>query len=421
MASTASSSPAPASSALHTLIVGGGAAGFFAAANLGESCPGHRITLVERSAKVLEKVRISGGSRCNVTHAEYDPRQLVKAYPRGEKALKGPFHTFAAGDTVGWFHDRGIALKTEDDGRMFPTTDDSMTIVNCLRDSALRAGVRVRTRAGLADLAPSAGKWVATLEDGERIVADRVLLAPGSTPKLWALLESLGHKVVPPVPSLFTFRCKDERILHLPGLSVDPAEVRVSGTKLRESGPLLITHWGFSGPAILRTSAWGARQLADLAYDFELLVNWVPKENPESMAEALLKLAREHGKRQVLTRSEWGLPLRLWKSLGEAAEISEDLRWADLSKKLARTFAEQLCRCSFRVQGKSTFKEEFVTAGGIDLREINFKTMESKLLPGIFFAGEFIDIDAITGGYNFQAAWTTAFLAAKAIAQTINC
>lgn len=407
----------PSSKNSHTLIVGGGAAGFFAAVNLGEMAPGHRITLVERSAKLMEKVRISGGSRCNVTHAEYNPRELVKSYPRGEKALKGPFHTFAAGDTVAWFHDRGVELKTEEDGRMFPTTDDSMTIVNCLKEAAIAAGVRIRTRANLTGLRQNKGRWTATLENGEVLTADRVLLAPGSAFKLWDLLESLGHSIVPPVPSLFTFRCKDDRIRHLPGLSVDPAVVSVPGTKLRESGPVLITHWGFSGPAILRTSAWGARELAARQYDFPLRISWVPSENMESMVEILRGKARENAKRQVHTRPEFGLPTRLWKSLAEAAGISENLRWADLSKKQSRALAEELTQGKFQVRGKSTFKEEFVTAGGINLKEVNFKTMESKILPGIHFAGEFLDIDAITGGFNFQAAWTTAYLAAKALAE----
>ena len=409
------------SSTPHTLIVGGGAAGFFTAINLGEACPGHRITLIERSAKLLEKVRISGGSRCNVTHAEYDPKQLAKSYPRGEKALKGPFHTFAAGDTVGWFFDRGVELKTEEDGRMFPVTDDSMTIVTCLKDAAQKAGVHVRTRSSLSDLRRQGERWVAMLENGEQINADRVLLAPGSAPKLWTLFERLGHRIISPVPSLFTFRCKDERIRHLPGLSMDPVEVTVPGTKLRESGPLLITHWGFSGPAILRTSAWGARDLADRQYDFTLRINFSPQHHPESMAEALRKLAREKPKRQIAARPEFGVPTRLWKSLVEAAAIPEIQRWADLSKKQTRALSEQLTRAEFQIRGKSTFKEEFVTAGGIDLKEINFKTMESKVLPGIHFAGEFIDVDAITGGFNFQAAWTTAFIAAKAIGETLKC
>ncbi len=408
------------SSKFHVIVVGGGAAGFFFAANLGEQRPDFRITLLERSGKLLEKVRISGGGRCNVCHTEYDPRQLVKAYPRGDKALRGPFHRFCSGDTVGWFEDRGVSIKTEDDGRMFPTTDNSESIVQALMFAAEQAGVQVRTRSTVVGLERIREKWQVHLAKGQSIMGDAVLFAPGSSPKLWEMFAELGHTIVPPVPSLFTFRCQDPRIHGLPGLSVDPAEVRVEGTKLKESGPVLITHWGFSGPAVLRTSAWGARELAQRSYNFTLRINWVAGQHNEGMQEALRALAEREGKRMVTKRSYFNLPLRLWQRLVEAAGIDEEKRWVEVGKKERNRLAEELTAGRFEVRGKSTFKEEFVTCGGISLKEVDFRTMESKILPGVYFAGEFLDVDAITGGFNFQAAWTTAWIAAQSLIVNID-
>lgn len=402
----------------HVVVVGGGAAGFFAAANLGALRPDLRITILERSGKVLEKVRISGGGRCNVCHAEYDPRQLVKSYPRGNKALRGPFHRFASGDTQAWFEDRGVSIKTEDDGRMFPTSDNSESIVNALLLAVEQAGVKVRTRANVASLHFEQNRWNIRLQGGQGVIADAVILAPGSSPKLWQHLSKLGHRLVPPVPSLFTFNCQDPRIEGLQGLSVDPAEVRIEGTKLRESGPVLITHWGFSGPAVLRCSAWGARELEKLNYAFTLKISWVPGHHGESMREALQAMAQQESRRIIAKRPAFGLPLRLWQRLLEAAGIREDQRWADLGRKSLHKLVEELTAGRFEVKGKSTFKEEFVTAGGIALPDVDFRTMESKLLPRLYFAGEFLDVDAITGGFNFQAAWTTAWIAAHAIAES---
>ena len=396
------------------VVVGGGAAGFFAAINCAEQFPDCEVVILERAKEVLGKVRISGGGRCNVCHEEYDPRELVKSYPRGAKALIGPFHRFCTGDTVGWYYERGVELKTEEDGRMFPVTDSSATIVDCLWGSAIAAGVEVKTQVNVKDLEQTAdGKWKLDCGKAGHFEADAVLLAPGSNPRIWNMLEALGHSIVPPVPSLFTFNVKDPRIEGLMGLSVPAAEVRVAGTKLLASGPLLVTHWGFSGPAVLRVSAWGARELNALNYNFEMRLNWTPAHHMESMIEALGACRKDSARQQVVLRPQFGLPKRLWRRLCEAARIPEALRWADLSNAQLRALAAELTDGRYPVRGKSTFKEEFVTAGGVALKEVNFKTMESKVLPGIFFAGEVLNIDAITGGFNFQAAWTTGWLAAK--------
>lgn len=399
----------------NIVLVGGGAAGFFAAINLAEQRPDYKITLVERSKKVLEKVRISGGGRCNVCHAEFDPRELVKAYPRGGKALRGPFTRFCSGDTVGWYADRGVDLKIEDDGRMFPVSNSSSTILECLQDSAERAGVRVLLSHAVERIEQHNG-WLVHLKAGSSLRADAVVMAPGSSPQMWKMLQRLGHTIVPAVPSLFTFNIKDSRLADLPGLSVPLAQIKVLGTSLKEEGPLLITHWGLSGPAILKTSAWGARILNEKGYQFEIQVAWVPGKNPEAIADELRSVAKSQVRKTILSNSQFGLPNRLWKRLGETAGIRPDQRWADLNKAQTRALATELTAGRYQVNGKSTFKEEFVTAGGVSLKEINFKTMESKLFPGLYFAGEFMDIDAITGGYNFQAAWTTSWIAAQSIA-----
>jgi predicted Rossmann fold flavoprotein len=401
----------------HTVVVvGGGAAGYFAAIACAEAAPKLRVILLERAAKVLGKVKISGGGRCNVCHAEYDPRELVKSYPRGSKALLGPFHRFCSGDTQGWFESRGVALKTEPDGRMFPVTDSSQTIIDCLTGAAAEAGVEVFTQSNVTALQPQpSGKWsVSTTR--EDYICDRVLLAPGSNNRIWDLLADLGHHIVPPVPSLFTLNIKDERLQGLPGIATE-AEVRATGTKLHESGPLLVTHWGLSGPAVLRLSAWGARILAERKHQFELRVNWVPGHHPQSMEDALRQLREAHPRQQLGTRSRFDLPGRLWKRLVEAAGIPEDRKWAETGNAQLRKLAAELCDGLYQVAGKSTFKEEFVTAGGVRLSEVNFRTMESKLLPGLYLAGEILDIDAITGGFNFQAAWTTGWIAGQALAE----
>jgi predicted Rossmann fold flavoprotein len=400
---------------LHIVVVGGGAAGFFAAIRCAEQNPTCRVTILERGAEFLEKVRISGGGRCNVCPSEFNPRELVKYYPRGGKALIGPFNTFCSGDTVGWFEGRGVALKTEDDGRMFPVTDDSETIVRCLVDAARRAGVEMLAKQTVVRIAPHEGRWQIEFPRTQPLLADRVLLAPGATKTIWAVLEQLGHTIAPPVPSLFTFHIQDPRIEGLQGLSVPLATVGVS-KGLEATGPLLITHWGMSGPAILKLSAWGARNLAALGYQFELQVNWLGEGTVEQMADRLRREKDAQARRKVQGKNPFDLPNRLWNTLCTAARISDHANWADLSKPQLQALATELVAGTYRVTGKSTFKDEFVTCGGVALDEVNFKTMESKLLPGLFFAGEVLDIDAVTGGYNFQAAWTTGWIAGTAIA-----
>jgi predicted Rossmann fold flavoprotein len=399
---------------LHIGVVGGGAAGFFAAIRCAELHPDARITILERGGDFLEKVRISGGGRCNVCPSEFIPRELVKYYPRGGKELLGPFNVFCSGDTVGWFEGRRVKLKTEEDGRMFPVTDDSETIVRCLMDAAQAAGIILLNKRTVTGLSRVSGRWRIELARENMLMVDRVLLAPGSSKAIWDALEKLGHAIEPPVPSLFTFNIKDPRIDGLQGLSVEDVHVRINKA-LCAQGPLLITHWGMSGPAILKLSAWGARILADVAYQFEIEVNWLGRLSLEEMLDRLREEKEAQGRRKVFGKSPFDLPSRLWNSLCTAAKISEAANWGDLNKQQVQAIAQELVAGKYKVTGKSTFKEEFVTCGGVRLSEVNFKTMESKLHPGLFFAGEVLDIDALTGGYNFQGAWTTGWVAGSAI------
>lgn len=400
------------------VVVGGGAAGFFAAIRCAELNPNAEVTILERGRNVLEKVKISGGGRCNVTHACWTPAELVKHYPRGEKELRGPFHQFSCGDTVDWFEKRGIKLKIEEDGRMFPVTDDSQTIIDCLWNSARQAHVNIITslRVDSIYFDEKLNAWKITSEENI-FLADKILLASGSNTRIWEMLQNMGHTIIKPVPSLFTFNIKDARIRDLPGISVPEAVVQVKNSKLNAKGPLLITHWGMSGPAILRLSAWGARELADLKYQFTILVNWLNLK-PEEVQDKLITFKSEHSKKQVHANPMFGISQRLWKSFVTAANIPEEKKWADVSKKELNALIHQLCNAEFQVNGKSTFKEEFVTAGGVDLKEVNFKTFESKLFPGLYMAGEVLNIDAITGGFNFQAAWTGGWIAGEAMSKS---
>lgn len=395
------------------IIIGGGAAGFFAAITCAETYPDVKVTILERGKTVLGKVKISGGGRCNLTHACFEPRPLTKFYPRGEKALLGPFHQFCSGDTVGWFEDRGVKTKIESDGRMFPVTDDSQTIIDCLVKSARRAGVDILTGMRVTDFYQNPDhpeKWIIETPS-KKFHADKLMLATGSNPKIWNHLEKIGHQIVPPVPSLFTFNIKDNRIKDLAGLSVPNATIKVQSTKLNASGPLLITHWGLSGPAILKLSAWGARVLHDMNYDFGIQINWLGTENFNTISEALKKEKSTSGARLVVKYPQFSLPRRLWQRMVATAGIPDDRKWADLSKQQLNKLSHELTQGEYHVKGKSTFKEEFVTAGGILLKEVNFKNFSSKKLPNLFFAGEVLNIDAITGGFNFQAAWTGGYLA----------
>lgn len=396
------------------LIIGGGAAGFFTAINVVENNPTLKVAILERGKSVLEKVRISGGGRCNVTHACFVPNELVKFYPRGEKELRGPFHQFCSGDTIEWFEKHGVTLKIEEDGRMFPETDSSQTIIDCFLNTTKKLGIDVLTQNSVQSIYQTETHFKVQTNT-TTFLAEKVVITTGSNPKIWEMLESLGHSIVSAVPSLFTFNIKDNRIKDLMGLSTF-ASVKIKKSKLEASGPLLITHWGMSGPAILRLSAWGARELFDKNYHFAILVNWLNETSFEECIDLLKKIKLENAKKIISKKSPFDMPNRLWENLVLASGISEEMKWADCNKIQLNTLANQLTSGEFQVNGKSTFKEEFVTAGGIDLKEVNFKTMESKVIPNLYFAGEILNIDAITGGFNFQNAWTGGFIISQSIA-----
>jgi predicted Rossmann fold flavoprotein len=395
------------------IIVGGGAAGFFTAINIVEKNPKLKAAILERGSEVLSKVRISGGGRCNVTHACFEPNELVKFYPRGEKELRGPFHQFCSGDTVEWFNNHGVELKIEADGRMFPVSNSSQTIIDCFLKATQKLGIAVLTGQSVQSIFKKDKIWKIETQK-ENYISEKLILATGSNPKIWEMLQTFGHAIVNPVPSLFTFNIKDSRIKELPGVSAI-VSVKVKDTKLTTTGPLLITHWGMSGPAILKLSAWGARILSEKNYQFTIFVNWLNDIETDEVEKILKDLKQEHAKKTVSKKSPFEITNRLWESLVLASGIDTETKWADLSKIQLLNLSNQLTNSSFNVNGKSTFKEEFVTAGGIDLKEINFKTMESKLHENLFFAGEIMNIDAVTGGFNFQNAWTSGFILANAI------
>lgn len=398
------------------VIVGGGAAGFFAAITCAEQRPDVGVTILERSRHVLAKVRVSGGGRCNVTTSITEPAELVRHYPRGGRELRGPFTRFGPADVADWFTRRGVRLKTEPDERVFPTTDRSATIVNCLLDAARSAGVAVRTQAGVRDIQRAGNGLAVSLDFGERLQCDRLLLATGGDRRSLALAAGLGHSIVPPVPSLFTFNIRDHRLADLAGIAVDDVRLRLASSKLEQRGSLLITHWGLSGPAVLKLSAWGARALHDADYRADLTVNWLGEASEQVVID---RLTAARSARAVDTGMPPGLPrlpARLWTRLIEAAGIAPSTRWAELSRRGMQQLAEQLTRGVFRIGGKSTFKEEFVTCGGVSLREVDFATMASRVCPALHLAGEVLDIDGETGGFNFQSAWTTGRLAGMAMA-----
>ncbi|MFK5958724.1 MAG: NAD(P)/FAD-dependent oxidoreductase [Lutibacter sp.] len=396
------------------IVIGGGAAGFFAAINAAELNPEIEVLILEGSNKVLQKVKVSGGGRCNITHACFTPNELIEFYPRGKKELRGPFHQFMTGDTMEWFENRGVPLKIEDDNRVFPESNSSQTIIDCFLDSAKNAGVKVQTSTRVEAVEKNEEKFVIKTAS-EDFIADYLLIATGSNAKVWSMLEGFGHTIVEPVPSLFTFNIYDNRIKDIPGISVPKATVKVIGSKLGAKGPLLITHWGLSGPGILKLSAWGAVELYQKGYSFEIEVNWL-STNPETVLNILKSVKKEQAKKQVIVRSAFAeIPKRLWEQLVVASQISSDTQWAQLSNKELENLANQLAKCTFKVSGKSTFKDEFVTAGGINLKEIDFKRFESKLHKNLFFAGEILNIDAVTGGFNFQNAWTGGWIAANAV------
>lgn len=405
-------------SSKRIVIAGGGAAGFFAALTCAEMSGDAEILILEKSSHFLSKVKISGGGRCNVTHADFDPREFSKRYPRGERALISAFGKFQARDTVAWFENRGVKLKIENDGRMFPTTDSSQTIIDCLLNSARRAGIKMKTDCAVETVSRrQGGGFQITLSDGENLACDKLLLATGGcrTPALGQLAVSLGHQLEPPVPSLFTFHVATPWLRTLAGVSVERVEAFVAGTKLRETGALLVTHWGLSGPVILRLSAWGARDLHALDYSFPLRINWLPGLDAERIAAEFQSRQKSQPAKLIVNSPMAPLPARLWEQLVLAADIAGDVRWSGFSRSAQHQLIQQLLRSEFPVTGKSLNKDEFVTCGGVKLSEVNFKTMESTLCPGLFFAGEVLDIDGITGGFNFQSAWTTGWLAGKAM------
>jgi predicted Rossmann fold flavoprotein len=398
----------------NIIVIGGGAAGFFTAINLAEKNPKLKIAILERGKEVLSKVRISGGGRCNVTHACFEPNELVKFYPRGEKELRGPFHQFASGDTIEWFERHGVALKIEEDGRMFPESNSSQTIIDCFLQATQKLNIAVLTGQSVQSIFKKDDFWKVETPN-EQYLTEKLIMATGSNPKIWEMLQNFGHAVVNPVPSLFTFNIKDPRIKELPGVATQ-VTVTVKDSKLTSTGPLLITHWGMSGPAILKLSAWGARILHDKNYQFTIFVNWLNDVEPEEAEKLLKDIKHEHAKKAVAKKSPFEFPNRLWESIALAAGIENETKWADVSKIQLQNLVSQLTKAAFQVNGKSTFKDEFVTAGGIDLKEINFKTMQSKLHNNLYFAGEIVNIDAITGGFNFQNAWTSGFIVANALA-----
>jgi predicted Rossmann fold flavoprotein len=400
-------------------VAGGGAAGFFAAITCAEANPAAAVTLYEATAHPLAKVRVSGGGRCNATHACFEPRELVGHYPRGGRELLGPFHRFGPRETIAWFAERGVDLKTEADGRMFPTTDDSATILGCLQAAAARAGVRVVTRVGVASAERAPTGFAVRLTGGETVPARRLLLATGGNRGSAGLTiaGALGHTIVPPVPSLFTFHCDDARLRGIEGVVAPDATVAVPGTRWRARGPVLVTHWGLSGPAILKLSAWAARDLHAADYRFPLAVNWAGAATGPEVMSALVAERSTHPRRQVATANPFGLPARLWERLVAAAGLAADAQWASVSNAALRALAAQTGSAELAVSGKSMNKEEFVTCGGIALPEVDFATMESRLCPGLHFAGEVLDVDGVTGGFNFQAAWTTGWHAGHALAR----
>jgi len=404
----------------RVLVAGGGAAGFFAAIACAEADPAAEVSLHEATAHLLAKVRVSGGGRCNVTHACFDARELARSYPRGGRELIGPLSRFGPADTVAWFRARGVDLKAEADGRMFPVTDDSSTIVDCLQAAARSAGVRVATGSALRALAGAGAprRFAATLSSGEVVATDRVLLATGggkSSAGL-AIAAALGHAVEPPVPSLFTFHVDDPRLKGLEGLACPAAVAAVPAIRQRAAGPILITHWGLSGPGILRLSAWGARGLHDLGYRFGLEVNWADPRSTEQATADLQAERLTHPRRRVASANPWSIPARLWERLVAAAGLGTTAAWAGVGNDRLRELALQATAGKFAVAGKSMNKEEFVTCGGVRLAEVNMATMESRVCPGLYFAGEVLDLDGITGGFNFQAAWTTGWQAGRALA-----
>lgn len=397
------------------IIIGAGAAGIFGAINIAAKNPAAEVIVLEKSSKLLAKVKISGGGRCNVTNVCSEPKELIKHYPRGNKKLKKAFEQFGTLDTVNWFESRGVTLKAEPDGRMFPTTDDSQTIINCLLDECSKYGVKIKMKAAVESIVKTETGFSLEIKGADTIECDKILVATGGHTKLEAFqwLADLGHSISAPIPSLFTFNLPKSNITELSGITVPEVEVKIAGSKLSYQGPLLITHWGLSGPAILKLSAWGARILHEKNYVYSVLVNWLTTANEEETRQELSEFQAQNPKKKLFTSNPFQLPRRLWEYLLTKSEIDEEVRWNNFSGKKFNKLVNHLIADLYEASGKTTFKEEFVTAGGVKLGDVNMQTMESRKCPGLYFAGEVLDIDGITGGFNFQAAWTTAWLASE--------
>ena len=403
------------------VIIGGGAAGFFCAVNAAKMNRDLQVTIIEKTGKLLSKVKVSGGGRCNVTHSCFSITDMIKKYPRGAIFLKKAFHEFFTTDTIDWFNERGVALKTEPDGRMFPVTNSSQTVIDCLMNEINNYGVNILMNKDVNQISHLNGEWIISFNNGANIQADYLCIASGGyqKPAQFEWLKNIGHSIAEPVPSLFTFNMPGNNITSLMGIAVENVMVKIVGTKLVDGGPLLITHWGMSGPAILKLSAWGARELALKNWHFTIHVNWVPVYNEITLKEKFQETRFEKAAQKIANRNPFGLPQRLWEYLLLQCAINENLRWADLPAKEQNKMIKILCASEFVVKGKTTFKEEFVTSGGILLDEVNPSTMQSKLVSNLYFAGEVLNVDGVTGGFNFQNAWTTGFIAAKSIASIV--
>jgi len=399
------------------IIIGAGAAGIFGAINIASKNQEHEVLVLEKSSKLLSKVKISGGGRCNVTNSCQEPKELIKNYPRGNKKLKKAFEQFGTLETVNWFESKGVKLKAEEDGRMFPTTDDSQTIIDCLLNECKKLNVQIRTKIIVETIEPKSTGFLLKIKEGENIECNKILIATGGHHKKEGFdwLTKLGHNISEPVPSLFTFNLHKSDITQLSGVSVQEAEVKIAGSKLSYVGPLLITHWGMSGPAVLKLSAWGARILHEKNYEYSVLVNWLVDANEEEARQKLYDFQTKNPKKKLFTSNPFLLPKRLWDYILTKCDIDDEIRWNNFSGKKFNKLVNHLIADLYEASGKTTFKEEFVTAGGIKLGDVNMQTMESRKCPGLYFAGEVLDIDGITGGFNFQAAWTTAWLASEGI------
>lgn len=403
------------------IVIGGGAAGFFCAINAARMSPNLQVTIVEKTNKLLSKVKVSGGGRCNLTHALFDIAEMSKRYPRGQHFVKKAFHQFFTTDTIQWFKERNVIVKAESDGRMFPLTDSSQTIIDCLMHEANQYGVAIRMNFEVKDIAIKDGQFIVH-SPTTSLSAGYICVASGGYPKTaqFQWLKNMGHTIAEPVPSLFTFNLPQHPITQLMGVSANLVKVKIEGSKLVEEGPVLITHWGLSGPAILRLSAWGARELSAKSYHFKAHINWLPQCNETDMREDIKTHRKQNGSKRVYNHNVTGLPQRLWVFLLVQSDISDTIRWADLPAKKENQFIQNLLDYTVEVKGKTTFKEEFVTAGGISLNEVDSYTMMSKKIPNLFFAGEVLDVDGITGGFNFQHAWTSGWIAAKRISEWVN-